>query len=1041
MRSLLILLFALCTTAHAATVDPDLFAAMKWRMIGPFRGGRVLAVTGVPGQPNHFYSGSVDGGVWETQDAGRTWQPIFDAMPIGSIGAIAVAPSNPKVIYVGAGEADMRSDIGYGNGMYKSVDAGGTWTRIGLVDSHQIGRILVDPHNPDLLFVAALGHAYGANEERGVFRSTDGGASWQKILYKDADTGAIDLAFGEDSKTMYAAMWQTRRPPWNVYPPSNGPGAGLYKSVDGGNTWTQLTGHGFPSEGLGRIGIAAAPADPKRIYAIVDAKAGGLYRSDDSGANWSYVSNDSRIFERGWYFGGITVDPKNSDVVYSCDVAMYKSVDGGKTFLPLRGAPGGDDYHALWIDPDDSSRMITGADQGAVVTLNGGLTWSSWHNQATGQFYHVITDHQFPYRVYGAQQDSGAAAVPSRTTNFNGMNMMQFREVTAGGESGNIAPDPLNPEIIYGGKVAKLDTRTEQTEDVDPTFAYPEIYRSEWTLPLIFSPRDPRVLYFANQVLFSTSDGGRHWKLLSSDLTREQLTIPPNLDPVTAVDTETRGPRRGVIYAIAPSPIRDHLIWTGTDDGLIWLTLDEGAHWQNVTPAALTPWSKVGILEASHFNADTAYAAIDRHRLDDYKPYIYRTRDAGRSWTLIAGGIPDGSFVNVVREDPKKAGLLYAGTELGMYISFNDGDSWQPLQLNLPTTSVRDIDVHEDDLVIATHGRAFWILDDIAPLRRFDDRTPQTDVLLFEPPTAYRVHPAGFTGTPLPRDEPMAQNFPFGAVIDYFLKNDVANITLDIVNEQGEVVRHFSSEDKPAKPDPGKIVVAPDWFAPPSALSNTRGMHRFLWDLHYPIPATLAGEPTTNTFEPKGRWVLPGRYTLKLTAGSSALTQPLLIKNDPRVQIQDTGLIQQFDLARRIETERIALSGPTKEVRNLLTQTAAIRAKASPALARKLSAFEEAIKADTELEAAASEWGGPPPTKVTSFSYLDDAWAALQNTVDDADAAPSPDVLSGFEKQHAAQQTALNKWEQTKAQWLPALNKALHREHLSPLTPSGTEIH
>lgn len=1032
-RCFWISLFLFCTSAHAATIDPGLFATLHWRMIGPFRGGRVLAVTGVQGQPNHFYFGSVDGGVWETQDAGRTWTPIFDAMPIGSIGAIAVAPSNPNILYVGSGEADMRSDIGYGNGMYKSVDAGRTWTHIGLIDSHQIGRILVDPRDPNLVFVAALGHAYGANEERGVFRSSDGGVTWQKILYRDADTGAIDLAFGEDQKILYAALWQTRRPPWNVYPPSRGPGAGLYKSTDGGGTWTQLTGHGFPSEGLGRIGLAVAPGSPGRVYAIVDAKDGGLYRSDDSGATWTHASNDPRIVERGWYFGSITVDPRNADIVYACDIAMYQSVDGGKTFLPLRGAPGGDDYHALWIDPDDSRRMITGADQGAVITLNGGLTWSSWHNQPIGQFYHVITDHQFPYRVYGAQQDSGAASVPSRTTTHNGINMMQFHEVTAGGENGYIAPDPLNPAIIYGGTVSKLDMSTEQTENVDPTLAYPEIYRSVWTLPLVFSPRDPHLLYFANQYLFRTADGGRHWALLSPDLTREQLTVPANLDPVTAEDTETKGPRRGVIYAIAPSPLVDHLIWTGTDDGLIWLTRDEGAHWQNVTPPSLTPWSKVGIIEASHFNADTAYVAVDRHRLDDYKPCIYRTRDGGKSWTLIAGGIPDGHFVNVVREDPRKQGLLYAGTELGVFVSFNDGDNWQPLQLNLPATSVRDIEVHEDDLVIATHGRAFWILYNMTPLRQFDEQPAQADVRLFQPATAYRVHPAGFTGTPLPKDEPMAQNFPFGAVVDYFLKTDVDSVSLDILTEQGELVRHFSSDDKPAKIDLSRIVVAPDWFNPAWALSPASGMHRFVWDLHYPRPAALIGEPSTNTFEALGRWALPGHYTLKLTAGKTTVTQSLLVNNDPRVQVQQADLIKQFEFARRIEAEEIALAQAAKEVRSLLVQADTASGKASKTLKEKLAAFEGAIKEQTELEAVATEWGGEAPTTITSFNYLDGAWKALRQTVDVADAAPAPDALNGFEKQHALQQTALEKWKQTNTALLPAINAALQGEGLAPL--------
>ncbi|HEV2110642.1 MAG TPA: hypothetical protein VGT99_04750, partial [Gammaproteobacteria bacterium] len=690
LASLTLLLGISC--AQAAGPDPSLYGGLQWRLIGPFRGGRVLAVSGVRGDPRHWYFGSVDGGVWETHDTGRTWQPIFDAMHVGSIGALAVAPSDPNVIYVGSGEADMRSDIAYGNGMYKSTDAGKTWEHIGLEDSYQIGKILVDPANPDVVFVAALGHGYGANETRGVFRSRDGGKTWQKVLYKDADTGAIDLAFGADANTLYASLWQTRRPPWNTYPPSNGPGSGLYKSTDGGASWAQLT-KGLPSEGLGHIGLATAPGNPNIVYALVDAKQGGLYRSDDAGADWTLVSGDKRIWGRGWYFEGVSVDPKNPDVVYASNTAMYKSTDGGKAFLPFRGDQTGDDFHTLWIDPDDGQRMIAGVDQGANISQNGGKTWSSWFNQPTGQFYHVITDHRFPYHVYGAQQDSGAAEVPSRTNGeYDGINMTEFHEVTTGGESGNIAPDPLDPDIIYGGTVDKLDEKSEQTANVDPTLAYPDIYRSEWTLPLAFSPKDPHALYFGNQHLFRTRDGGKHWALLSPDLTQKTLTVPPNLDATTAAtSTATVGPRRGVIYAIAPSRFSADDIWVGTDDGLLWRTHDSGKHWQDVTPKGLIPWSKVGVIEAGHFSADTAYAAIDRHRVDDYKPYIYRTHDGGKSWTLVADGIPDGSFINAVREDPVKQGLLYAGTELGMYVSFDDGDHWQSLQQNLPVTSIRDI--------------------------------------------------------------------------------------------------------------------------------------------------------------------------------------------------------------------------------------------------------------------------------------------------------------------------------------------------------------
>ena len=576
----------------------------------------MLGVIGVRGEPEVYYFGSVGGGVWKTNDAGRTWNPIFDSQPVASIGAIAVAPSNPEVIYVGSGEADMRSSISGGNGMYKSTNGGKTWARIGLGDSRQIGRILVDPRDANRVFVAALGHAYGPNAERGVYRSNDGGTSWQRVLFKDENTGAIDLAFEPGNpQTIWAVLWQTRRPPWSIYAPSNGPGSGLYRSKDGGEHWEPVSGHGLPSEGLGRMGIALAPSNPLRIYLIADAKEGGLYRSDDGGQNWKRVSSDRRIWGRGWYFGEVSVDPKNADTVYVPNTAAYKSRDGGATFEAWKGAPGGDDYHELWIDPDEPRRMILSCDQGALVTRNGGETWSSWYNEPIGQFYHVSTDNRFPYWVYGAEQDSGAAATPSRSK-YRSLNFHDWRPMEAGGENGYTAPDPLNPGVIYGGTVSRQDLNDEEVQAMPPMLAHAGSFRRTWTLPLVFSPMDPHVLYFGSQILFRTADGGSSWQAISPDLTREDPGVPANLDAATAADAPA-SKRRGVIYTIGPSYVRAGEIWAGTDDGLIHLTQDEGKTWKDVTPDEITPWSKVTHIEASHFDAGTAYAAVDRHRLED----------------------------------------------------------------------------------------------------------------------------------------------------------------------------------------------------------------------------------------------------------------------------------------------------------------------------------------------------------------------------------------------------------------------------------------
>jgi photosystem II stability/assembly factor-like uncharacterized protein len=1017
----------------AQKIDGKLFQGMRWRSIGPFQGGRALAVTGVRGQADVFYFGAVGGGVWRSNDAGRTWKAVFDSEGIASIGAIAVAPSNPQIIYVGTGEADMRSDISYGDGMYKSADGGRTWTHIGLEDSRQIARILVDPRDPEKVFVAALGHAYGPNAERGVFYSKDGGKKWKRVLFHDENTGAIDLAFEPGNpKTIFAALLQTRRPPWNIYPPSKGPGTGVYRSKDGGEHWEQLSGHGLPSEGLGRMGIAIAPSNPRRIYLIADAKEGGLYRSEDGGENWQRVSDDKRIWGRGWYFCEVSVDPKDADTLYVPNTGLYRSRDAGKTFTVIKGEPGGDDYHQLWIDPDEPQRMILGSDQGTVVTRNGGETWSSWYNQPTGQFYHVATDSRFPYWVYGAQQDSGAAATPSRGK-YRSLNFHDWRPMEAGDENGYVAPDPLNPEVVYGGFVTRQDLRNEQMVQVPPGLAQTEKLRRTWTLPLVFSALDSHVLYFGAQILFRTADGGNSWKAISPDLTREDPGVPPNLDPATAADAPAEK-RRGVIYTIGPSSVKAGQIWAGTDDGQIQLTQDEGNTWSNVTPAELTSWSKVTHIEASHFDAGTAYAAVDRHRLEDLHAYLYRTRDFGKSWQQTSSGIPEGSFLNCVREDPLRKGLLYACTEKGVYVSFDDGDSWQSLQLKMPTTSIRDLVVHGDDLVVATHGRSFWVLDDASPLREMTAQVKAADLWLFKPATAYRVRPGSDQGTPIPMDEALAENPPDGAVVDYWLKEKAKGpVEMEIFDSEGALVRRFSSDDLLPKTDPNKVPIAMEWIRNEAPLSAEAGMHRFIWDLHYAMPKGVR----RSMYGPAGVWTLPGKYTVKLTANLKSTSQTLTVKIDPRISTAEDALRREFVAASRVSAR--------------LGDVAAARERAEE-LQKEIAARETEARANAEVSAGLAELGrkvsevhGAPGEEEFGFFALrlpgnepatlhkaNAALAGLLMIIDGADAAPTQDAQTAAEKWEAAGTDALARWKAIEAD-VVAANAALEKAKLKPL--------
>ncbi|MCF8406528.1 MAG: hypothetical protein K9G06_01515 [Chitinophagaceae bacterium] len=893
------IILGLLTTASFAQVSSEQLAGLKYRMIGPHRAGRTVGISGVADQPNIFYIGVNNGGVWKTTDYGHTWKPIFDAQNTGSVGDVAVAHSNSNVIYVGSGEGIQRPDLSIGNGLYKSIDAGKTWSNMGLYDAQQIGGISIDPTNENRIFVAALGHPYGPNKERGVYRSLDGGKTLEQVLYIDENTGAVQVLIDPNhTNIVFATIWAARQGPWENGA-WDGEASGLYKSIDGGTTWKKIT-KGFPTtteDGLGRIGFTIAPSNSNRMYATVDAaKKGGIYRSDDGGESWYLLTSDARLWGRGSDFAEVKADPKNEDIVYSANVVMWKSKDGGKTWEGIKGAPGGDDYHRIWINPNNTNIIAIGLDQGGTITVNGGETYSSWYNQATAQFYHVSTDNAFPYNVYGGQQESGSVGIASRS-NDGGITFREWHPVGVE-EYGYVAADPLDPNIIYGGKITRYDKRTAQVQNISPTPVRDGKVRFIRTAPVLFSPVDNKTLFFAGNIIFKTTNGGSNWETISPDLSRETWDIPASVGIYNTEEVKKMR-QRGVVYTLAPSYQDLNVLWAGTDDGLIHITKDGGKNWKNITPASITSWSKISMIDASRFDVNTAYVAVNRIRVDDMTPHIYKTTDGGLTWKKIINGLPN-EPINSVREDAVRKGLLFAGSENAVYFSIDAGENWQSLRLNMPASSIRDLVIKDDDLVIGTHGRSFWILDNITPIRQINvNKTKET--VLFKPQKAVRVRWNMNTDTPLPPEEPAGENPPDGAMIDYYLNsNSSGPVKLEILNAQGDIIRTFSSND--TLYNIPEVNIPLYWIRPQQILAATKGAHRFLWDMKYTplnIPAAYPMTAIIHNTPPDATapWVMPGNYKIRLTVDGQIQEQPITITMDPRVKTSTAQWQRQHDLS------------------------------------------------------------------------------------------------------------------------------------------------
>ncbi len=1020
---------------------------LHWRLVGPFRGGRTRAATGVANEPNGFYVGQVDGGVWKTTDAGRTWNPIFDAESSQSVGAIAVAPSDSNVVYVASGEGLHRPDLSVGNGIYRSRDAGKTWEHLGLKDGQQIPALAVDPRDPNKLFAAVLGHPYGANEERGIYRSTDGGATWKKVLYKDANTGGSDVVLDpQHPDVVYAALWESRLGPWedgNQYDGSHG---GLFKATDGGETWKQVK-NGRPDD-LVQINVAVAASDPSRLYATLSTTheggygsgAGlGVYRSDDAGENWTKATEDGRPAMKigGGDLPVPAVDPKNPDVVYSASIVTMRSMDGGHTWSALRGAPGGDDYQNLWINPQNPNIILLVSDQGALVSVNRGETWSSWYNQPTAQLYHVATTKTFPYRICAGQQESGSVCIASRGNDGE----ITFREWHPAGiiEYGYAAPDPLHPDIIYGAgrtEVSRFDSVTGQVQNITPLPLRSAEFRADRTEPILFSPVDPHVLLYATNVLWQTKDYGKNWVTISPDLTREHTGQPASLPPLPQKDQDRR---RGAIYSVAASFKSANVLWAGTDDGLVWTTHDGGKNWKNITPPAMTPWSKVTQISASRFDDATAYVSVSRFRIDDLKPYIYRTHDGGATWQAIAAGLPDDSPVNVVREDPERKGLLFAGTETAVWWSQDDGDHWQPLQYNLPHTSMRDLMVEGNDLIVATHGRSFWVLDDISPLRQAEKLKAGAEPVLFKPGEAVRVRRSTYTDTPLPADEPAGENPPDGAVIDYALPaGEQGAVTLEIVDAGGKVVRRYVSTDPPyaTQEELEKQLIPLYWLKMPRTLPSKAGMNRWVWDLRYATPTAtnyeypISAVPHQTPRVPQGALALPGTYTVRLSANGKVLTEPLTVKLDPRVNVPRADLESLFKTESQLADAVTRSAEADLEAHSIREQIAKLSKTATGDVKDALE------KQDKDLSGMLN--GKEKAPGVEEEAGLDEVTGHAQGLyaqVGQADAAPTVAQQKAAEKAAAELNEVMGKWARMKSAAIPELNRRLSGAGMETIHP------